>query len=96
MAKSARRPATQPPKTRKTFRPVLLAGGLGLLWFVQYQQGGPAEEAGPAWSHAVVLGSRLLADFVGAWVVIALAQLVFALIRLSFALLRSDSDREAL
>jgi hypothetical protein len=78
------------------FRPVLLAGGLGLLWFVQYQQGGPADEVGPAWSHMVVLGSRLLADFVGAWVVIALLQLVFALIRAAFAQLRSESDREAL
>jgi hypothetical protein len=96
MAKSARRPAA-PPSKRKTFRPALLAGGLGLLWFVQYQQGGPADEAGgPAWSHAVVLGSRLLADFVGAWVVIALLQLVFALIRATFAQLRSDRDREAM
>ncbi|HEY1795495.1 MAG TPA: hypothetical protein VGG57_05195 [Stellaceae bacterium] len=96
MAKSARRPANKEPPKRKAFRPMLLAGGLGLLWFVQYQQGGPAEEAGPAWSHAVVLGSRLLADFVGAWVVIAVAQLVFALIRLGVAQLRSDPDREAL
>jgi hypothetical protein len=96
MAKSARRPANQPPKKRKAFRPVLLAGGLGLLWFVQYQQGGPAEDTGPVWSHAVVLGSRLLADFVGAWVVIALLQLVFALVRAAFAQLRSDPDREAL
>jgi hypothetical protein len=96
MAKSARRPANQPPKKRKAFRPMLLAGGLGLLWFVQYQQGGPADEAGPAWSHAVVLGTRLLADFVGAWVVIALLQLVFALIRTALVQLRSDSDREAL
>ena len=75
---------------------MLLAGGLGLLWFVQYQQGGPAAEGGPVWSHAAVLGSRLLADFVGAWVVIALVQLVFALIRAGFAQLRSDTDREAL
>ena len=75
---------------------MLLAGGLGLLWFVQYQQGGPADEAGPAWSHGVVLGTRLLADFVGAWVAIALVQLVFAAIRATFAQLRSDSDREAL
>jgi hypothetical protein len=95
MAKSARRPASQPPK-RKVFRPVLLAGGLGLLWFVQYQQGGPADDPGPAWSHALVLGSRLLADFVGAWVVIALLQLVFALIRVTFAQFRADSDREAM
>lgn len=96
MAKSTRRPANQPPPKRKAFRPMLLAGGLGLLWFVMYQQGGPADEVGPAWSHAVVLGSRLLADFVGAWVVIALVQLVCALIRAGVAQLRSDTDREAL
>jgi hypothetical protein len=95
MAKSARRPASQ-PKKRKVFRPVLLAGGLGLLWFVQFQQGGPADEVGPAWTHAVVLGSRLLADFVGAWVVIALIQLVVVLARAAFAQLRPDPDREAL
>jgi len=75
---------------------MLLAGGLGLLWFVMYQQGGPADEGGPVWSHAAVLGSRLLADFVGAWVVIALLQLVFALIRAAFAQFRPDPDREAL
>ena len=96
MAKSTRRPANQPAKRTKAFRPALLAGGLGLLWFVQYQQGGPADEPGPAWSHAVVLGTRLLADFVGAWLVIALLQLVFALVRAALAQLRSDPDREAL
>jgi hypothetical protein len=37
-----------------------------------------------------------LADFVGAWVVIALIQLAVALIRAAFEQLRSDSDREAL
>jgi hypothetical protein len=75
---------------------MLLAGGLGLLWFVQNQQGGAVEEVGPAWSHGVVLGTRLLADFVGAWVAIALIQLVFALIRATIAQLRTDPDREAL
>jgi hypothetical protein len=95
MAKSSRRPASQPPK-RKPFRPMLLAGGLGLLWFVQYQQGGPAEETGPAWAHGAVLGTQLLADIIGAWVVIAVAQLVFALIRQAYRQLRVDSDREML
>lgn len=95
MAKSTRRPAKEPPK-RKAFRPMLLAGGLGLLWFVLYQQGAPADEIGPVWSHAAVLGSRLLADFVGAWLVIALIQLLVALIRAGLAQLRPDPDREAL
>lgn len=95
MAKGTRRPAKEPPK-RKAFRPMLLAGGLALLWFVIYQQGGPADEIGPAWSHAAVLGSRLLADFVGAWVVIALLQLIVALIRAALAQFRADPDREAL
>ena len=96
MAKSTRRPANQAPPKRKAFRPMLLAGGLGLLWFVEYQQGGSAEEAGPAWSHGVVIGTQLLADFVGAWVAIALVQLVFALLRAAVAQLRADPDREAL
>jgi len=95
MAKSSRRPAAQ-PKKRKAFRPALLAGGLGLLWFVQYQQGGPADEAGPVWAHGAVLGTRLIADIVGAWVVIAVAQLVVALGRQAFRQLRADPDREVL
>lgn len=96
MAKSAKRPANQPAKRPKAFRPALLAGGLALLWFVQYQQGGPTDGPGPAWSQAVVLGSQLLADFVGAWVVIAVLQLLFALVRAAIAQFRPDPDREAL
>ena len=65
------------------------------MWFVQHQQGAMAEE-GPAWSYGVVLGVQLLADFVGAWLVIALAQLVFALARLGLVQLRASGDREAL
>lgn len=95
MAKSAKRPAKEPPK-RKAFRPMLLAGGLGLLWFVLYQQGGAADEGGPVWSHAAIMGSSLVADFVGAWVLIAVIQLIVALIRAAIVQLRPDPDREVL
>lgn len=98
MAKTAgRRPAAAaaaPPK-RKAFRPLLLAVGLGLLWFVQFQQGGGSDD-GPAWSYGLVLGTRLLADFVGAWLVIAAARLVAALLRAGLAQYRAAAERESL
>jgi hypothetical protein len=64
---------------------MLLAGGLGLIWFVEFQEGGLAEEA-PMWSMALVLGVRLLADFVGAWIVISVLRLAFVFGK--FALMR--------
>lgn len=91
MAKSAKRPAAVPK--RKPVRPLLLAGGLGLIWFLQFQQGG-AEPDGPPWSFALILGMRLVADFVGAWVAIATVQFVFALGRLGLAHLRADPERD--
>ena len=93
MAKSAKRPAAAPK--RKAFRPLLFAGGLGLLWFVQYQSNGPPDE-GPAWSHALLLSTRLLADIVGAWVAIAVAQLFLAILRAAYEQLRAESNRDML
>lgn len=68
-------------------RPVLLAAGLGLYWFVQYPDVGGATEA-PMWGYAVMVGVRLLADFVGALVVVSALQLALVLGRLAFAYLR--------
>lgn len=88
MAKTAaRRPAKAPAKRGSGgVRPVLLAAGLGLFWYVQYQDGGASD--GPMWTYAMITATRLLADFVGAWVVVSAAQLLLALSRLAVAYLR--------
>ena len=66
-------------------RPVLLAAGLGLYWFVEYQDaGGPTDV--PMWGYMVMVGVRLLADFVGAWVVVSALQLVLRSGRLALSL----------
>ena len=82
--------AGQPDKPTKTgsMRPVLLAAGLGLYWFVQFQGTGGLTDA-PGWSGMIVLAARLLADFVGAWCVISALQLACALGRLGTGYLRS-------
>ena len=86
MAKSAKRPAKAPP-TRGAMRPVLLAAGLGLYWFVEYQDaGGPT--AVPIWGYMMMVAIRLLADFVGAWVIVSALQLALALGRLGVSYLR--------
>jgi hypothetical protein len=58
-------------------RPILLAGGLGLLWFAAFPQD-VFEGDLPAWSVAAQFGSRLFADFVGGWVAVSLLRLAFA------------------
>jgi hypothetical protein len=58
-------------------RPCLLAGGLALLWFVQFQDVGVDGEA-PIWGVALVIGLRLLADFIGAWVALSVLRLALA------------------
>jgi hypothetical protein len=89
MAKSApRRPAK--PVAKKSgggMRPVLIAAGLGLFWYVQYQDSG-GTSAVPMWGYAMMVAMRLLADFVGAWVVVSAFQLVLALGRLTLTYLR--------
>ena len=68
-------------------RPIFLAAGLGLYWFVEYQGfGSPADM--PVWGYGMTIGVRLLADFVGAWVIIVALQLVLALGRLGFGYVR--------
>ena len=102
MAKTTKRPAgagsrgapTGKEKPSKPVRPALLAGGLGLMWFVQFQQVSGDPEA-PAWGYGLALGLRLLADIVGAWIVIAVVQLLFACGRLIIARLFPDAEGEA-
>ncbi|GEM_PF-2727660 len=93
MARSARRPPPAAAPPRKPVRPLLLAGGLGLLWFARFQQGGAEPEA-PAWGHWLILAAQLLADIVGAWIVVALAQLGIAVARVALAHLRRDPEGE--
>jgi hypothetical protein len=87
MAKSEKRPAATVPPKKGGMRPVLLAAGLGLYWFVQYQDIGGTSDV-PMWGYVTMIGVRLLADFVGAWLIVTAAQLVFALTRLGVAYLR--------
>ena len=84
MAKSAKRPAAKPPPKKGALRPVLLAAGLGLYWFVEYQDPGGTADV-PMWGYGMMVGVRLLADFVGAWLIVTAAQLALALGRLGVA-----------
>lgn len=94
--KTARSQKTAQAPPRKPLRPLLLAGGLGLIWFIEFQQPSLAPD-GPAWSYGLVLGMRLLADLVCARVLIAVAQLLFVTGRLGLArLLRAEPDRDTL
>jgi hypothetical protein len=87
MAKSAaKRPAKAPPK-RSAMRPVLLAAGLGLFWFVEYQDAGGATGV-PMWGYVTMVGVRLLADFVGAWIIVSALHLALVLGRLGLIHLR--------
>ncbi|MBV9826686.1 MAG: hypothetical protein JO001_13590 [Alphaproteobacteria bacterium] len=74
--------AKKPAKSRQpgALRPVLLAGGLGLLWFAETPMAGLTDQ-GPMWSVSAIVGIRLLADFVGGWVVVSLLRLGVAIAR---------------
>jgi hypothetical protein len=72
----------------KPVRPLLLAGVLGLIWFVLVQEGGIEDDA-PMWGVPIILCVRLLVDFVGGWVVVSLLQLAFNLGRLGLSRLRT-------
>jgi len=74
-------------------RPVLLAGGLGLMWFVLVQDGGGDGDA-PAWGIAIILAARLVADFVGGWIVVSILRLFFAIGRIGLAHFRGHRHRE--
>jgi hypothetical protein len=74
-------------------RPFLFAGGLALMWFVQFQETGVEADA-PPWGVALVLVTRLLADFIGAWVVLSVLRLAIALGRRGLAQLRAQWQRQ--
>ena len=74
-------------------RPFLLAGGLALLWFVQFQEVGVDGEA-RGWGVALVIGLRLLADFIGAWVALSVLRLAMALGRMGLIHMRAYWPRE--
>jgi hypothetical protein len=86
VARSAKTP--KDPRKKAALSPILLAAGLGLYWFVQYQDAG-ADIDGPMPAYLIIGGARLLADFVGAWFALAALQLVFALVRLGVTYARS-------
>jgi hypothetical protein len=98
MAKTAaKRPAKAAPKSGGGgggMRPVLLAAGLGLYWFVEYQDAGGTTDA-PMWGYMTMVGVRLLADFVGAWVIVSALRLALALGRLGVGYLRGLWLRES-
>jgi hypothetical protein len=62
-------------------RPFWLAAGLGLLWFIEVQEGG-LEIHTPPWGFLLALASRLLADFVGGALLVSLLRILLALGRL--------------
>jgi len=86
---AAKRPAQRaaPAAKRGALRPVLLAAGLGVYWFVEYQDPGGVTDV-PMWGYMMMVAVRLLADFIGAWVIVSGLQLVLALARLAVAYLR--------
>jgi hypothetical protein len=90
----ARRP-TEPPAEHwsdgfgiHAVRPFLLAGGLALVWFVQFQEAGVEADA-PAWGLGIVLVVRLLTDFIGPWVALSMLRLVVVLGRVGLIRLRT-------
>jgi hypothetical protein len=90
MAKTAAKrppPKPAPKKTGGGIRPVFLAAGLGLFWFVEYQDLGGATDL-PMWGYVTTIGVRLLTDFIGAWVIVSALQLLLALGRLGVSYVR--------
>lgn len=72
---------------RGPIRPMLLAAGLALYWFVEFQDLSGIADA-PMWGYAVAFGVRLLTDFIGALVVVSALQLLLVLGRLAVGYLR--------
>jgi hypothetical protein len=87
MAKTAKRSTKAAPPKQGAMRPVLLAAGLGVYWFVEHQDIGSAADM-PVWGYGMMIGVRLLADFIGAWVIVSALQLVLALGRLGLTYVR--------
>jgi hypothetical protein len=74
-------------------RRFLLAAGFGLMWFALVQDSATGTGA-PIWGVAVILAVRLLADFIGAWLVLSTLQLVLTLGRLGLSRLRGQRPEE--
>ena len=85
MARSAKRSKSAPKLG--AMRPLLLAAGLGLYWFVEFQDGS-GDAGAPIWGYLIVGGARLLTDFVGAWFIVSALQLAFALGRFGLTYVR--------
>jgi len=62
---------------------MLLAVGLGLIWFAEFQDNAALLGGAPDWAVGAVFGSRLVADIVGAMVLLSLLRLVLTLVRLA-------------
>jgi hypothetical protein len=75
-------------------RPLLLAGGLALMWFVQFQEAGVDKDA-PPWGVVLVLGVRLFVDIIGAWLAVSILRLILALARIGLAQLRHQWHRQS-
>ncbi len=72
-------------------RPFLLAAGLALMWFALFQD----TEIGanlPVWGMAALIGSRLLADLVVAWLGLTVVRLAVALAQLGWVQLRTPRN----
>jgi hypothetical protein len=82
MARSAKGASER--RTGGGIRPALLAGGVALMWFVEFQTD-PMLPDTPSWGVALVLGGRLLADFVCAVVAVSIVRLVLAAARAGIA-----------
>jgi hypothetical protein len=76
----------------KAVRPGLLAGGLGLMWFVLIQKGEIDADA-PSWAIALIFVGRLFVDVVGAWLAVSVVRLMIALLRLAFSQWRAQSEK---
>jgi hypothetical protein len=91
MAKSSAKRASAAKAPAATgggaMRPMLIAAGLSLYWFVAYQGAAGTTDV-PVWVYAIVIGMRLLADFVGALVIVYALQLLLVLTRLAVSYLR--------
>jgi hypothetical protein len=72
-------------------RTFLLFAGLALMWFALFQDANVGGDL-PAWGVAAVLGTRFLADLVGAWIAVTMLRLAIALARLGW--LRVQMHRE--
>lgn len=78
MARSSKGPSER--RGGGGIRPALLACGIALMWFVEFQAD-PMLPGVPGWGVALVLGGRLLADFVCAVVTVSIARLGLAAAR---------------